>query len=215
MADIEQPKPINDAPFSMSDVLKEAWKLTKENFWFLLSYQLIIVILAGIFSLGNDDVIGMIWKVIGWFVIFTAEIGFVNSALIITRGGKPGYDQLYSNWPLFLNFFIAAFLYHLMVGIGLMLLIIPGLYLWVRYGFFGLFIIEQGVDPIESLKLSAKATEGKRWHLFWFFVLCVLLIFLGMLFFVVGLFVAIPVTMLAIVLVYRKLVKSTVIVEKI
>lgn len=215
MAEIEQPKPESNAPFSMSETLKEAWELTKENFWFLLSYQLILVVLGGIFSLGGENFPGVLWRVIGWFILFIAEIGLINSALIISRGGKPGYDQLYATWPLFLSLFVGAFLYHLMVGLGLLFLIIPGLYLWVRYGFFGFFILDQGVGPIESFKLSARATEGKRWHLFWFFMLCVLILLLGVIFFVVGLFVAIPVTLIAIVLVYRKLLKSMVIVEKV
>jgi hypothetical protein len=58
--------------------------------------------------------------------------------------------------------FIGFLLYVIIVAIGLVLLIVPGIYLMNRYGYFYLFIIDKNTSIIESFKMSAKITKNNN-----------------------------------------------------
>lgn len=191
--------------FSISGAIREGWELFKVNFGFLIIYQIILFGLLWLFSDAKKD-----WKLeaihlVGWFVIILSKMGFYNSALLLTKGLKPSFDQFYSNWRLFLSWIVAGFLFGIMIMLGLFLLIIPGIMVWVVFGFYPFFILDKGSGPIEALQQSAEATKGIRWHLFLLFLSCAALDFLGVLCFGVGLLIASPVTLIAVASVYRKI----------
>ena len=64
------------------------------------------------------------------------------------------------------------------------------------------------MGPIEALKASSRATMGSKWDLFLFGLLLGLMNFAGVLLFLVGLFVTIPISMVACAYVYRRLTEE-------
>ena len=92
---------------------------------------------------------------------------------------------------------------------GIILLIIPGIIWSVKYSFVGYFIVDKGLGPIEALKESSLITNGAKQDLFLFWSLISVVNFLGVLAFFIGLFVTIPITVVAIGFVYRKLLNKT------
>ena len=56
-------------------------------------------------------------------------------------------------------------IFWIMVYIGLLLLIVPGIYILLTYCFYGLEIIDRGLGPVEALSRSAKITKGEKWNL--------------------------------------------------
>lgn len=200
--------------FSIKEMFQEGWRLTKENIVFLICFQIILFVLTALFSGAQEGFptaqedfkwSWMPWHLLGWIVIIVIKVGLYNSTLLITKGIKPGFEQLYSNWPRFISWVVSSFLVALMITVGLILFIVPGLYLWGKYGLFPFFILDKGYGPIEALKAAGKASEGIRWKLLLFFLACVGLDLLGALFFLIGLFITVPVTLLAMASVYRKL----------
>jgi uncharacterized membrane protein len=103
------------------------------------------------------------------------------------------------------KFFATSVLASLAVGIGLLLLIVPGLIAMVLFMFSTFLVIDRGLGPIEALKVSMEMTRGNRWPLFGFILLCMLIIFVGVLALGVGLLVAIPIVGLAVAYAYRLL----------
>lgn len=192
--------------FSISGAIQEGWELTKINVGFLVVYQIILFILMWLFGDLKEN-----WKLspihlVGWIIIMLGKMGFYNSALLLTRGLKPSFDQFYNNWRLLLSWIIAGFLFGIMFVIGLLLLIVPGLMVWAIFGFYPFFILDKGSGPIEALQQSAEVTKGMRWHILLLFLACAGLDLLGLLCFGVGLLITAPVTLIAMASVYRKMI---------
>jgi hypothetical protein len=105
----------------------------------------------------------------------------------------------------FLPFLVTSFLYGLLVTLGLVLLIIPGILLGLAFCFAPLFAAEGQRDTIEAFRDSARLTRGARGQLFGFAVMLVGLNLLGLMALVVGLVVTIPMSVLAAIHVFRRL----------
>lgn len=200
---------MNDKSFSISAALREGWELTKVNIGFLVIYQIILSIVAYIFTGPNPSVQSALLGVIGAIIVLLGKMGFYNSVLILTTGGKPSFDQFYKNWPKLLTWIVANFLFVLMFVIGLILIIVPGLYVWAAFGLFPFFILDKDAGPIQALKQAWQATQGVRIDVFLLFLACLGINILGLLFFFIGVFITFPVTLIALATVYRKLTGQT------
>ena len=95
----------------------------------------------------------------------------VNITLRLNKGGEPDFKDIYSAGPYFGKFILAAILYFLLVFAGLILCVIPGIYWGIKYHFFGYFIIEQGMNPLDALKRSGEITKGSKWNLLVLFII--------------------------------------------
>ncbi len=200
---------MKEQSFSISEALQEGWRLTKANITFLVVYQIILYLLLGLTGGAHHQKWEWsIFHLILWFITIIARMGLYHSALLITSGQKPGYDQLYKNWRMAYSWIVSSFFFGAMVLAGLILFIVPGLYLWARYGFYFFFVLDKESGPIEALSQSAEATEGIRWQVFLLFLACAGLNILGALCFGVGLLVTVPITLLALAIVYRKITDS-------
>jgi uncharacterized membrane protein len=71
-------------------------------------------------------------------------------------------------------------------------------------------IVEQGAKPIEALRKSWQITKGARLKLFLFGIVLSLVNIAGFLALIVGIFVSIPVTLLAHAYVYRVLANQAI-----
>lgn len=198
----------NGSPFNIGESFKAGWNFFKDHAMFFILYQIILFALVGLFSMGQGW-FWTTWHIVGWILLVLVKMGLYSSSLLVVNGREPGFDQLYANWRLFLSWVIASFLFAFMVGIGFVLFIIPGLYLLTRYGFFPFFIIDKDLGPIDALKSAAQLTKGIRWHTFLLFLACIGLNILGVICFGIGILITVPVTLLALTLVYRKLTAET------
>jgi uncharacterized membrane protein len=129
--------------------------------------------------------------------------------LAVTDGKETRFGDLFSCGDVFVPYLLGAILYGLIVALGAVLLIVPGLIAMVMFLFYGFFIIDKKVGPVESLKASAALTKGVRWKLFGFTLVLALINIVGALLFIVGLLVSIPVSWIALAYVYRKLLPQT------
>lgn len=85
--------------------------------------------------------------------------------LIIGRSGLTVGQALGRAFMLLLVFYIAYFIACVAIGLGLVALIIPGLYLYARLAAFLIPITaaEEPRNPIEMLKRSWELSKGKGW----------------------------------------------------
>lgn len=89
--------------------------------------------------------------------------------------------------------------------LGFILVLAVSFYILARFGFCSFFILDKNAGPIESLKASSAATDGIRWPIFLLILALIGLNLLGLLLFVVGLLITIPVTLIALATVYRQI----------
>ena len=120
------------------------------------------------------------------------EVGLINISIIFRNGETPQIRDLYSSKPIVLvNYLVASFFYGLMVVVGLLLLIVPGVFLALKYQFYGYLITDRGMGPFEALKESGRLTDGAKKDLFvfWLTLICGILVIM----LVLGLFIALPI----------------------
>lgn len=186
--------------FSITDIFVSAWESTKKNAWFLF----IVTIAAGAIMGATSRI-----PVISQFVSFIISISVMTVSLVIVHGKTPNYDDLlksFKNHKIMWHYFLASILCALIVLVGFIALILPGIYLAVRLQFYKLLIIEnEDLSPVDALKKSMEMTDGHFWNLLGFTFAVIILNILGALFFMVGLLITIPVSMIASAYLYKKL----------
>jgi uncharacterized membrane protein len=91
------------------------------------------------------------------------------------------------------------------VAIGFVFLIIPGIYLAITFGFFGYNIVDKEHGIMESIEQSAAITRAQKWDLFAFGVVLFFFNLAGAIALGIGLLITVPVSMIALAYVYRKL----------
>jgi uncharacterized membrane protein len=95
-----------------------------------------------------------------------------------------------------LNHFFATILYSAIVLIGTLFFIIPGIYLAVRLQFYTYAIIEKGQGAIESIRYSWHLTRNASTELLILTAYALLVLCVGLILFILGIFVAIPYTLM-------------------
>lgn len=219
--------------FNFEEIFSFAWSKTKQHAWFLvcvfmiyaiimsavrlvpileqvtallialslISVSLIIVRNEG-FSFG--DLFNKLRSpnlVIKFFVLTFIYIASVSvfvipfiAALSVTAGS------------VFFGGFAAVTSKLITVLCTTLVMLIPGIYIAVRFKFYPYILLEnEHLKITEAVKLTEKLTRGLFWQLFWFFIIIAVLNIVGMLAFGVGLILTIPVSVFAIAHMYRKL----------
>jgi uncharacterized membrane protein len=139
-------------------------------------------------SLSGDD---WILSAIIYLIIYqVVELGLVGISLEFRDGNPHEIEDLFKNYRLFPNFLAATIIYGFMVAIGFILLIVPGIYLALKYMFYGYLIVDKGLGPIEALKESGRMTQGAKKNIivYWLTLWCGMIVIM----LILGLFVAAP-----------------------
>jgi uncharacterized membrane protein len=103
----------------------------------------------------------------------------------------------------------SSIIFGVMVLIGLVFFIVPGIYIGIRCHFFGFFIVEEGCGPIDALSRSAELTKGNVGNLFLWWLMLFGINVVGLLALGVGVLITAVITMLATAVVYRYLQRVT------
>jgi hypothetical protein len=124
----------------------------------IVSYVLYIVVLALTGSALLSEIAGKVVNSAIAFALFKISLGFLESHQL-------NKTNLFSPDQLLIKYIAASLLFWLMVYLSLMLLIVPCIYILLTYSFYGLEMVEKGLEPIDALKRSAEITKGAKWSL--------------------------------------------------
>ena len=204
--------------FSISEALHFGWNTTKSNFGILIGFSIAMLVIFRMNSIiptiaPENIFLEPISSIIAAVLYLVVMMGMIKTTLRLCDQEKARFSDFFSQYHLFFRYFFAIVLWGLITWVGMILLIIPGIIWGIKYFFCDYFVIDKKLGPIEALKQSSAITRGARWQLLGFFIVMGLINLLGALSFLVGLFITIPVTMLAIAFVYRKLLAQTEIVS--
>ena len=94
---------------------------------------------------------------------------------------------------------------NLLIMLGLLCFIVPGIYLAIRWMFADLLVIDKGMRPLEALKASSELTAGIRGKLFLYAIVVGLLIFVSTFALIIGAIVAVIVVQFASIKIYKDL----------
>lgn len=201
--------------FSIGEAVKYGWETFRKNWAFFIGVFFLYLFIPFIFWTiaryfqQSYPLISGIFFVFYYILGLILSMGLIAIGLKYSAGQEAEIKDLFTSGRNIVKYFFSAILYSLIVMVGFLLLIIPGLIWMTKFVFFGWFVIDKGAGPIEALQLSSEATMGAKWDVFGLIVVTILLSFIGILSLGVGYLVAAPVSILATAFAYRKLVAQT------
>jgi hypothetical protein len=125
------------------------------------------------------------------FSIFLS-LGLVRIGLNLVSGKQVAVGQLFGEGRKLLPAIGASILFGLMALIGFILLIVPGIYIVLRYGQFMNAMVDRNLGVMDSLSYSSSITTNNRLNLFLLALLSIAIFIAGVLALVVGLIFAYP-----------------------
>ncbi len=150
----------------------------------LVSADGIYVIRQAIEMIRLQEVVNVyLWTIVVIYMIIILimrlgfGIGFQKLALDIYDKRPVSIYTIFSCFRLIPKMFLATVLYVVIVLVGIVLLIIPGVYLGARFSLFSFYITDHDASIINSLRYSWRATKNDFWG--------VLIPFIFFLFFVI------------------------------
>ena len=191
--------------FTVKGAFKEARALIKPQLWrvvgqyaWILTTFLLLNILAG-----SNLLLGIVMSALYAFATALFALGYAKRGSFSFRD----FAQAFT-FQAFAYFFLAYLVAKIFVIAGMVLLVIPGIMLAVWLCFVNFIAAEREVGPWDACKESARLTRGYRWQLLGFFAAALLFNLLGFVCLIVGLFYTLPVTMIALALIYKKLCEA-------
>src|SRR5436190_3518257 len=188
-----------DYRVDIGDCFSRSWNLVRDNFW----------LLAGATAIA---------KVLGYALWFVPALGIPATALFAlvfqgglhwlflkrVRGEPADLGDVFAGFSLaFVPLLLAGIIVHVLVGVGLALCIVPGIYLIVAWRMFvPLLIVDKGLEFWPAMELSRKVVTKHWWQCFGLFLLTVLVGLLGLLGCIVGIFFTLPIAVGATVYAY-------------
>ncbi|MEI6178144.1 MAG: GYF domain-containing protein [Verrucomicrobiota bacterium] len=130
-------------------------------------------------------------------------LGMTRIGLNLVSGKTVSVGILFGEGRKLLRVFGAVIVFGLMVLGGLLLLIVPGIYIALKYSQYMIAIVDRDMGIMESLSYSSSITTNNRWKLFLLGLLATVIAIAGMLACGVGLFFAMPVIWLSYIAAYR------------
>ncbi|MEM7397638.1 MAG: YciC family protein [Pseudomonadota bacterium] len=201
--------------FSPLSAIQFGWETFKKRPWFFVGAVAILVVLHilnvgitnGVNTLTGGTleeptlVANLVNLAIGALILIGAVAFFLKAHDDLGGVDYSAFWHPKDYW----KFFATALLTSLSVSLGFVLLIIPGLIALVLFMFSNFLVVDRGMGPLQALKRSVEMTKGNRLPLFWFFLLTILILIVGVLALGVGLLVALPIVGLATAHAYRLL----------
>lgn len=186
---------------SIGDCFSRGWELLKANFWMLTGasalYVLIVIGIVSVPVVGSVAAFLMFGPLIGgWQWMFLKRL----------RGETVSLPDMFAGFgPCLLQLFLVGLVYQLLGIVGLILCILPGIYLFVVWGFCLLLVIDRKMEFWPAMELSRVVVHEQWWTLFGLSLLSILLLLVGVVALFVGLFVAAALVNAAFVCAYEEL----------
>ncbi|NGP75560.1 hypothetical protein G3570_02870 [Balneolaceae bacterium YR4-1] len=154
---------------------------------------------------GEAQLISMILTMVQLYL----GLGFTRVVLLLLDDNFAEVSDMFNGFRMFISYFVASFLYGIGVLAGLFLLVVPGIYVAIRFQFYPYYIIEQGDSGIIALQKSFQATKYLTMDLFLFGITVVAANALGVALLGIGIIFTYPITTMATAIIYKGLLNET------
>jgi serine/threonine protein kinase len=198
-----------DYVLDIGSCLRRGWALVRSDFWPLVGITaLVLVLLSAASSLGTVS------RSVGHASLQTSVLGILLAGPLVgglclhflkkIRREQVRVETAFSGFSnSFLHLVLASFVMYVLTMLGLLCLILPGIYLYVAWFFTLPLVIDKRLDFWPAMRLSRK-TISKHWWKFLGFLLVLGLFNLGgLLLFCVGVFITFPVSLAALMYAYE------------
>jgi uncharacterized membrane protein len=169
-------------------------KLSKYFLDFLLIFVVMIVFGIPTYIVswvqGYGEPLNFAWAFFGWvyafFITGPLEYGVSFAYLKGARGEKPEVKDLAKVLENYLNIILANLLCGIIVFIGFVLFIIPGIYFLCKLAFVRYLVVDEKMDAVKAIQESWNMTNGHALTIFLMGLLAIPIFIAGILLFGIG-----------------------------
>jgi uncharacterized membrane protein len=205
---------------SVGDCISYAWEAFKKRPWILIGGFVLAMIISAIPNLfGTHPEIGPDGQpiphpmtAIDGIVAIASIIVSVFISMGLTHFALKAHDNIETTelgdlwfpqpfWPYLLAYILTV----IIIALGFVALIVPGIILAMGLAFVSFLVVDKGLGPMQAIEGSWRITKGHKWQLFLLFLALLGINLLGVLALVVGVVVTAPITLVAFAHAYRTL----------
>ena len=199
--------------------IKQGWEILNQNIGMFIGFTLIWVIITVIFYQIQQTVLYLDFKSIAMGLIIVISVyvvtaainvplmaGFIIVAFKTIKNQQIKFKDFFKGFEYFFPLFLCGIVMNILVTIGTILLLIPGIYLTVSYLFVTPLLLDRKLDFWQAMEGSRKLITVKWFSVFGFCLFLILINTLGALPYFVGLLITIPLSACALAIAYDDIV---------
>lgn len=171
---------------SVNSLFSRAWAIFREHLGFVLAVFLIYALLTGGVNYFSDDLLGGLGSLIGIIIAGPVTAGAYAVALGLVRGEQPEIGEVFAGFREFGRALGVYILQSLAIVVGMILLIIPGIYIAVALAPAMYLVLNDSLGVTDTLRKAYAMTEGYRWQIFIVGLALILVNILGLIALIVG-----------------------------
>ena len=197
--------------FSISSMLSEAWEKihgNKGRIWVAVILYLIVALpIYWVLDFFLDE--GMFAKCLRFVVTNSVDLalltGLVMLGVKLASSVNAEAIEVYAYIEYFIKLVVAYMMTTALIIVGLVLLVLPGIYLAVAYSLTPLLIVDKKMSPWQAMEASRKAVTHCWFRAFFLFLVFLLILVLSALPAGIGLIWTIPMAVLLHGIAYRNI----------
>ncbi|RPI43777.1 MAG: hypothetical protein EHM46_03655 [Bacteroidetes bacterium] len=177
------------------------WKIFWTYFVELLVVSIVYLVLSGPVSFGQWKadrfewfLIPLILFAITYGIFVAGPIGYSVSWVYLkaVRGERVEIRDMFAVFQRnYWNAVIANVVVGVIVGMGMIMLIVPGIIFAVRLAFVPYLVVDRQMDVMDALRVSWDMTRGYGWQIFFMGLLTIPIVIAGLIFVFVGVFISV------------------------
>ena len=197
---------VSRAPkLGIGDTIGRSWELLKDHFLPLVGATIVVVVALAVLQavVHMIPILGIIASLL-LTGVFLGGIYFYYLRQL--RGETVEIGDAFAGFTLvFVPLMLGGLVSSLLTCVGLVLLILPGIYLAVAWAFTTLLIIDKKMDFWTAMEVSRRVITAQWWRMFGLIILAAIIGALGALLLVVGIFLTLPIAIGSLVVAYETL----------
>ena len=193
---------------SIKDVLKKGWLNTKSNLLFLASATFVYLVLSIILDKASKGPNSFFIFIASTIISMLFSIGMYRIGLKIEEGKEPEIEYFKATPQVFLSMLWSGIITGVLVLLGLILLIIPGIIVAVRLSMTSYVLLDKNLGGWQAVKESLRMTKGYGLKLFLVGISFIVIAIVSIIPLGLGLFVSIPFIYITGTVIYKIIAKS-------
>ena len=172
------------------------WQQMWKHFLYLFLVLIIVGIAESPTSIVRDSdaenspgmIILQILAAVYWLLVFSVvKYGGNLMYLRAIRNEKFEISEMFDGFKKnYINIILANLLTFAIIGLGFVLLIVPGIILACRLAFVSYLVMDKNMEPVTAIEKSWEMTKGHGWQIFGMGLLIIPIVIGGLICFIVG-----------------------------
>jgi uncharacterized membrane protein len=188
--------------FTAGSSIRFGWETFKKRPWFLIGAAFVYFVVVGVLSSIFNEIVsqGGVLELVGVIARFALQMlaGMGSVSFALKAHDDIEHVSIMDFWHPrpFWKYTGTTVLFGIILVVGLILVIIPGIIWGIMFGYSMFLVIDKQMSPMDALKESKRITYGYKWELLLLGVFSALTVIVGVVCLGVGLLVAYPIVVI-------------------